>query len=809
MTRPHYLCLVSLLPDFIEIGKVSWLDLESSALYGGKKNRCFMDFAHDPEEELSYWWRYAVIVVMLIGFTILGFITSLSYENAPPIPGKVVDEAGKTLFAKENIQEGQSAFLRYNLMEHGTLWGHGAYLGPDYTAEYLHQEGLALLDHLATKKSGKVFSALTQEEQLGIKDSVPFILKQNRYDEREDSLLYTPGEVEAYKKALAYWKNYFTEGEAPGLPKNYIQNAEDLTNLTAFFSWASWAAVANRPGETCSYTNNFPYDPLIGNFPCADAYFWSAMSLIFLLGATGLMLFLFGRFDFLGWNSKQVPRHIHETNLDVISLTKGQKATMPYFVIVAALFLLQSLFGGLIAHYRVESSFYGLTIVDWVAYNLGRTWHLQLAIFWIATAWVGGGLFIAPMLSGSEPRYQHIGINVLLGALVLVVLGSMTGEFLSAHGLLPGELWFWIGNQGSEYLDLGRFWQYLLIGGFFFWLWLLFRSLRPAFSNPKLKEFSILFFLAAAAIPIFYVPAVFYDHHTNFTVIDTWRFWIIHLWVEGFFEVFATVLTAAIFVHMGVTKLVTAKRVIYLDIILYLGSGVVGTGHHWYFTGQTNLNMALSACFSAMEVVPLTLLTLDAWDFIRVTKTKCAECGRFLASRQLWTIYYLIAVGVWNFVGAGIFGFLINLPIISYFEVGTNLTPNHGHAAMFGVFGMLSLAVTMFCMRNMQTEDAWDKTKRFVQIGFIGLNAGMALMVLIDLFPSGVLQLWDSMVNGYWHARHLNFIMSGLFHQLEWARLGADALFILVGVVPTVYAILITYISARRDSRNISFTAKS
>lgn len=761
-----------------------------------------MQLQHEEKEgHLSIWWRYAVIIVMIVGFSILGFVTSLAYENAPPIPDKVLDQSGQVLFTKENIQEGQSAFLKYNLMEHGTLWGHGAYLGPDYTAEYLHQEGLSIADFLSQKNFGKSFTELAQEQQFGIKEKIFTILKQNRFDSNKNVLVYTPEEIEAFNKALVYWKQYFTQGIAPGLPKDYIKNPDDLRNLTTFFSWASWAAVTNRPNENCSYTNNFPYDPLIGNFPCADAYFWSAMSLIFLLGAIGLMLFLFGKFDFLGWDPKRKPRHVHETHLNTPALSKGQLATMPYFVVVALLFLLQALFGGLIAHYRVESSFYGLPIVDWIAYNLGRTWHLQLAIFWIATAWVGGGLFIAPMLSGTEPKNQKLGIQLLLFALIVVVLGSLTGEFLSAQGLLPGESWFWFGNQGSEYLDLGRFWQYLLITGFFFWLWLLFRALRPAFLNPRLKEFSILFFLAAAAIPIFYVPAVFYHHQTNFTVIDNWRFWIIHLWVEGFFEVFATVLAATIFVQMGVTKLITAKRVIYLDIILYLGSGVVGTGHHWYFTGQTNVNMALSACFSAMEVVPLTLLTLDAWDFIRVSSLRCEECGRFLAARQRWTIYYLIAVGIWNFIGAGIFGFLINLPIISYFEIGTNLTPNHGHAAMFGVFGMLALAVTMFCMRAMQTEKIWEKTKKLVKIGFWGLNIGMGLMVVIDLFPSGILQLWDSMLNGYWHARHLNFIMSGFFHTLEWIRLGADAIFILVGVVPTVCAIFITYIYGRKEEK--------
>ena len=279
---------------------------------------------------------------------------------------------------------------------------------------------------------------------------------------------------------------------------------------------------------------------------------------------------------------------------------------------------------------------------------------------------------------------------------------------------------------------------------------------------PPRRELSILFFLTASTIPIFYVPAVFYNHETHFTLIDNWRFWIIHLWVEGFFEVFSTVLVAIISVQMGIIRAITALRIIYLDAILYLLGGVVGTGHHWYFTGQTNLNMALSACFSAMEVVPLTLLTMEARDFIRVSQAKCDNCGHFLAEKQQWTIYFLIAVGVWNFVGAGMFGFLINLPIISYFEVGTNLTPNHGHAAMFGVFGMLALGTTMFCMRAMEDEALWKRNRTCIKVGFWGLNVGMGLMVILDLFPAGVLQLWDAMQNGYWHARELTYLMSGV-----------------------------------------------
>ena len=204
--------------------------------------------------------------------------------------------------------------------------------------------------------------------------------------------------------------------------------------------------------------------------------------------------------------------------------------------------------------------------------------------------------------------------------------------------------------------------------------------------------------------------------------------------------------------------------------------------------------MGLASCFSALEVVPLTLLTLEAWDLIRLKDRKCTECGRPLVGGQKWTIWFLIAVGVWNFVGAGVFGFLINLPIVSYFEMGTTLTANHGHAAMFGVFGMLALAVLVFCLRALSADDAWARAEKYICLGFWGLNIGLGLMILLDLFPAGVLQLWDVLTNGYWHGRRLEYLMGGTFHTLEKIRIVADLIFLIVGAVPIVFATLLLVI---------------
>jgi nitric oxide reductase subunit B len=749
-----------------------------------------------PQPPLSPWWRHAAILVMIFGFSVLGIVTAFTYKNAPPIPGRVVDASGQLLFGAEDIERGQAVFFSRGLMEHGTLWGHGAYLGPDYTAEHLHQGFQIARESLARERFGKPYDALSGEQRGLLDGALRADLKVNRYDAATSTLTLSPSETDAARKLESYWADYFSRPNgAPGLPARWIDSPEDLRALNAYFTWATWATVTNRPGKNYTYTNNWPYDPEAGNQPSTEAYVWSALSLVVLLIGLGTILLVFGRFHFLGWEGD--PKDDPPFLPAVMSqpLTPSQRATGKYFAVVAALFLVQVLVGGGLAHYRVEPfSFYGLDfIVRLFPYNLLRTYHLQLAIFWIATAWVAGGLFLAPWVGGGEPRGQKVGADLLFWALVLVVVGSLVGEYLGLTGRL-GQLWFWFGHQGSEYLDLGRFWQFLLIVGLLFWLLLMFRALRPTIRTEGRHDLSALFLYGAAAIPIFYLPAVLYGPHTNFAIIDNWRFWIIHLWVEGFFELFATVMVAIMFLHIGLVSRRTATRLIYLDAILFLVGGIIGTGHHWYFTGQSTLNMGLASCFSALEVVPLTLLTLDAAGFIRLQRRTRSSDGRDLPTKQRWAIYFFIAVGVWNFLGAGVFGFLINTPIVSYFEMGTVLTANHGHAAMFGVFGMLALGVLVFVLRALQTDSGWQRTERWVRVGFWGVNVGLGLMIVLDLFPAGVLQLRDVITNGYWHARRLDYSMRGLFHAMEWARLGGDAVLIFVGAVPIAIATLRAYL---------------
>lgn len=750
----------------------------------------------EDDDPPSPWWLRSVAIVMVLGFAGLITVTTLSYRDAPPIPALVLDAQGAALFSGADISEGQAVFLRYGLMANGSIWGHGAYLGPDYSAEALHRMGEQTAQAISRERYGQPLAGLTAAQQAAVRGETAVTLKTNRYDAATGTLQFSASDTAAYRQQIVHWTGYFRDpSRNGGLKRDLITDPAELRQFAAFVTWAAWASVANRPGEAYSYTNNFPYDPSVGNLPTSDALLWSALSLMVLLAGIASVLVAFGRFDYLGWITRG--HHVHPHLLPGQS-SPGQKALVKFFVVVALLFLAQSLVGGAVAHYRADpANFYGFELERIFPSNLMRTWHLQLAIFWIATAFVAAALFLGRSLRTDEPRWFAGCAHALFAAFAVVIGGSLLGEWLGLAQLL-GRWWFWLGNQGWEYLELGRLWQYLLVAGLCAWFALLLALVRPrALAEMASKPLVRMFLVAALAIPVFYVPALLFGPRTNYTVVDTWRFWIIHLWVEGFFEFFATTVVALTFHQLGLTRRNVALRVIYLDAILYFLGGLMGTGHHWYFTGQGNVNMALSALFSVLEVVPLTLLTLDAWHFVRTTRGDCDICGKSIAIPHKWTFYFLMAVGFWNFVGAGIFGFLINLPIVSYYETGTLLTPNHGHAAMMGVFGMLAIALMVFVLRQTSDDARWTSMEKYIRIAFWGTNGGLAMMVGLSLFPGGVLQVWDVLQNGYWHARSLDYTASARSRLIEWMRMPGDMVFILFGAVPLLIASIKGYFGVR------------
>src|SRR6185312_13192968 len=677
--------------------------------------------------------------------------------------------AGNVLVTRSDIMAGQNVFLSNGLMEYGSIFGHGAYLGPDFTADYLHRAALDAID----------FYGGAGSDRAKLQTETDF--KTNRYDSSSDTLVFTAAQSHAFSDLEKYYADYFGEANTKyGLRPKDITDREQIRQLTSFFAWSAWASSAVRPGLTYSYTNNWPPEPLVDNHATADALVWSVLSLIALLGGTGLLLAAFGKWNFLGWHGRE-RQTITFRPPDQVLLTPAQRACAWFFFVMAALFLLQTLVGGAAQHYRADiSSFFGFDLARLFPYNVARTWHVQLAIFWVATSYLAAGIFLVPMITGREPRRQNVLAYLLLGALAIVVFGSLAGEFAGIEGWIRGS---WFGNQGFEYLDLGRFWQVLLTIGLFFWVVVLFRGLRGKLRTQHMGNLPWLFFFAALSIPAFYGVGLLARPASHFTTTDFWRFWVVHLWVEDFLELFTTIMVAYIFVLLGVVHERVALTMVYLDMILYSAGGVIGTMHHVYFSGEPSIHMALGAFFSAAEVIPLTFLTLEAWSFLQLGAQQ--EGKAQTSFPHYWAVMFLASVGFWNFLGAGVFGFLINLPIVSYYEIGTALTANHGHAAMMGVYGMLAVGLALFCLRYMIPEKYWSD--RAAKTSFWCLNLGLAWMVFATLFPLGILQLYHSVSTGYFDARSLKFLSSPTNTLIEWLRFPGDVVFIVGGVLPVLY----------------------
>jgi nitric oxide reductase subunit B len=720
---------------------------------------------------VSKGWVQAVALVVLFGFFVLGLLAYRAYSGQPPIPERVVDPSGRVVFTGQDVTAGQGVFLKNGLMQYGSIFGHGAYLGPDYTADYLRRSALSVRESYGGEGSDEA-AVRTVED-----------FKENRYDPESRTLEFTGAQAAAFGELRGYYGDYFGEPTTRyGLRPEAIKDPEEIRQLTAYFAWTAWAASALRPELDYTYTNNWPPEPLVENEPTGEVVVWSVLSLVALLGGIGLLFAAFGRWNFLGWRGREQATLSFRAPSDV-ALTPAQRACAWFFLVMAALFMIQTLVGAASEHYRADlASFFGIDLAQVLPYNLMRTWHVQLAIFWVATSFLAAGIFLAPMIAGREPRGQHFLAYGLLGALAVVVFGSMIGEWLGIFGFMGGW-WAWFGNQGFEYLDLGRFWQVLLSIGLFFWVAVLFRGLRGRLRREHAANMPWLFFFAALAIPAFYAVGLLARPESHFTTADFWRFWVVHLWVEDFLELFTTVMVAYIFVLLGVVREKVALTVIFLDILLYSAGGVIGTMHHLYFSGTPAEHMALGAFFSAAEVIPLTFLTVEAWSFLQLGARQESRSRTPFPHR--WAVMFLVAVGFWNFLGAGIFGFLINLPIISYYQIGTALTANHGHAAMMGVYGMLAAGLALFCLRYLIPEDRWSE--RAAKVSFWSLNIGLAWMCFATLFPLGMLQLYESVNTGYFEARSLEYITNDTNALLEWMRLPGDVVFIVGGVLPLLY----------------------
>src|ERR1043166_392871 len=711
----------------------------------------------------------ALCVVVVASFAALGYFGNKAIQNAPPIPREVATTDGRVLFDGETIRDGQNVWQSIGGQEVGSIFGHGAYVAPDWTADWLHRESLFTLDSWARAEGAAGFDALDAERQAVLRARLEREMRTNTYDPATGRLTVSPTRAAAIENLSAYYADVFSSGRNEyAIPAGALTDAAKARQMGTFFFWASWVPSTNRPGERGSYTQNWPHEPLVGNVVTGNSVVWSVISFVLLLAGIGGMVWYFASQEKEAAHD-EVPSNDPLLGLDI---TPSQRATLKYFFVVAALIVVQIALGVVAAHYGVEGNgLYGIPLAKWLPYSVVRTWHTQIGIFWIATSWLATGLFIAPAVSGYEPRRQRLGVNLLFAALLFVVVGSLAGEWLGIRQML-GNYWFWFGDQGYEYVDLGRFWQILLFVGLVFWLFLVWRALAPALRRrDESRSLLTLFTVASVAIPLFYAAGLLYGQRSHIVTAEYWRWWVVHLWVKGFFEVFATVVIAFLFTRLRLLRVQTATRAVLFSTAIFLSGGIIGTFHHLYFTGTPNSVLALGAVFSALEIVPLVLIGFEAWENIRLARVRA-----WMAVYK-WPLYFCVAVAFWNFVGAGLFGFLINPPVALYYMQGMNTTPLHGHTALFGVYGLLGIGLMLFCLRALRGGRAWKEWP--LRWSFWMMNGGLALMVLLSLLPMGLMQTWASVEYGTWYARSAEFLQTGVMNDLRWMRAVGDSIFAL------------------------------
>ena len=744
------------------------------------------------------WTLFGALLAVMFGVLLL--VGGRSFQQAPPLPEQVVvaeeDGAPSVLFDAGDVHGGRDVWRRLGGMQLGSVWGHGGYLAPDWTADVLHREALAMLD------ADGGFDALSAPDRAARIAALAERIRVNTYDPETGRITISPERARAFEAVAAHYTALFggtgdgPEAEAlreayaiPNQPLGPDPDAE-IRKLTAWWWWTAWAAATLRPSDTVTYTNNWPHEPLVGNRPSAATFIWSFVSVVLLIAGVGALCWFFLREREEWRKDTEPPAGYPGANpLTAARPTASMRGVVKYVWIVALLLALQIALGAVTAHFAVEGhDFYGIPLSEFAPYALTRTWHVQLAIFWIATAWLGAGLYLAPLIAGFEPPLQRLGVDVLWAALVVAVLGSLAGEWLTLTGRMTDPaLVYWFGHQGYEFLDMGRFWQVLIFAGLLIWLVLMMRCLVPAIRRRGAdRHLLILLLLSSAGIGLLFGAGFLYGRDSHLTIAEYWRWWVVHLWVEGVFEVFATAWVAWAFVHMKLLRAPAAAVYVMFSAMIFLGGGVLGTFHHLYFAGMTESVLALGAVFSALEVVPLTLIAFEAHDHWR------AERQADWVRRYHLPLMFFLAVAFWNLVGAGVLGFLINPPLALYYLQGLMTTPTHGHAALFGVYGMLGIGLVLLCRRDLpQAAGAWsDRTLLRV---FWLFNGGLALMVFGSLLPQGIVQALVSFDQGYWYARAPELLHSPLMEALVWLRVPGDVVFALGALLLVVFLLRLEF----------------
>jgi nitric oxide reductase subunit B len=727
------------------------------------------------EDPVSNVLKWILLAVAVVTFAILGWTTNLTYKAAPPMPDRFVAADGSQVMAAADIVAGKAGFQKADLMDYGSLYGMGSYFGEDYTAANLVRLATLTEGNIAKAQTSKALSELTGQDQAAVRSAMQSDLQGIDLTKRVVTLPdAVAGAIRTLRGEIA--RSLLSHDFAKGWTQAYSLDHGSAAQTADFLIYSSLTTVARRPGSTASWTQNWPYEPLVGNTPTTSTFRWTWISFCFTFFAFGAVLFIYERY--LN-DPDQAP--MDPVLAKFAPLSASQRRIGKYFLVVAAVLLLQILVGSIMAHYYSDrASFYGIEVDRFLPFNFLRDVHIQSPIVWIGLSWIGAGLFLAPAISGGEPKGQAFLVDLLFWVTLAIVVGALAGNYLGIMGYIH-QGWFWFGNQGLSYIQLGRAWQIGFFAGLAIWSSLVFRALWPSRARlaAATKQFwtgrirlEHLLWASTVNIAVLYafgmIPLT--GIHKSFTITDFWRWWVVHLWVEQSFEFFAAAISAYLLMAVGLVSRQLAERAVYLELILIFLGGVLGTGHHLYWAGEPGMWVPLGTMFSFIEVLPLVLLIIEAIQQHRLIKGH----GEF---KYGLAYTYIIGAAFWNFVGAGVFGGgTLNAPLVNYYEHATFLTLNHAHTALFGAFGLLGIGLIYFCLRYV-AGDAHPFAEKTGRWAFWLYNSGLVLWILFNFFPIGWPQLDAVYEHGLAYARSAAFYDRTLFWQ--WMRMPGDLVFAL------------------------------
>jgi nitric oxide reductase subunit B len=714
--------------------------------------------------------------VFVVNLIVMGGGAWLTYENEPEIPGTIVGPDGETVTTDADVQAGKTVFQENGLMNQGSILGHGSYYDTDYTAETLELKAEHMRSYYADERYGTDYAALDPSDQAGIDQQVRQELDNSEYESRIE---YSAAELYAHEQVREeYVERYYGGDRERGIPSEQISTAEEAEQFADFALWTAWISHTDRPGSDVSFTNEWPYSPAAGNDASASVMTWSVVAMVLLVTGAGAGIWLYQAIEIPEPDAAgmSIP---HPGDID---LTPSQLLSSWFILVGALLFLAQTLLGGLLAHYYIERDGFfalrelvGIDILEWLPWSIVRAWHIDMGILWIATMWIGAGLFLAPLMTGRDPPRQALYVKGLLAALLVVVVGGLTGIWLGVHNFFDGQLWWLLGTEGLEYLEVGKVWQAGLLVGFLGWTALVARAFKPLLDREPRYGLAHMIVYAGGSIGLLFVAGFMYTPKTNIVTTEFWRWWVVHMWVEGVFEFFILVVISLTLVSMNLLRKRSAEKAVIFQAIFVMGSGIIGVSHHYWWIGLPEVWLPLGTIFSTLEFVPLLFILYEAIGQYRAMGSAKRDFPYRMA------FYFIIASSVWNFFGGGVMGFFINLPIISYFQSGTYLTVAHAHGAMFGAFGFLAMGMAVYILRVTTRVERWSE--RRLRWSFWLCNIGLALMLFLSLLPVGFLQLEVAFADGYAAARSLEFYNGELIQTLFWLRMPGDTLVILGSLV--------------------------